>query len=62
MIHFGVYETDAEELAQDVLMKVYAKVGTFHRSGKAMLTTWIFQIAGNRAIDFFAVPTKRGRH
>jgi len=47
-----VPEPDAEELALDVLMKVYSKVGTFRRDGRAQLTTWIFHIAHNRAIDF----------
>ena len=43
---------DAEELVQDVLLKVHSKVGMFANDGSAKLTTWIFQIAQNRAIDF----------
>jgi RNA polymerase sigma-70 factor (ECF subfamily) len=49
--NMGVPEADAEELALDVLLTVHGSVGTFRR-GKAKLTTWIFQIAKNRAIDF----------
>lgn len=47
-----VPELDAEELVQDVLMKVHANVSTFRRDGRAQLTTWIFQIAHNHAISF----------
>lgn len=48
----GVPEPDAEELAQDVLMKVYRNIGNFRVAGSAKPTTWIFQIANNLAIDF----------
>jgi RNA polymerase sigma factor (sigma-70 family) len=50
-----VPELDAEELVQDVLMKVYFSVGKFRRDGRAELTTWMFQIAENRAVDFHRV-------
>ena len=33
-------------------MAVHNKVGTFHHDGRAKLTTWIFEIAKNRAIDY----------
>jgi RNA polymerase sigma-70 factor (ECF subfamily) len=52
-----VPERDAEELVQDVLMKVHAKVSAFRRVSDAKFTTWIFQIAQNCAIDF--LRTKR---
>jgi RNA polymerase sigma factor (sigma-70 family) len=48
----NVPEADAEEMASDVLMTVYDKIGTFQHGGRAKLTTWIFQIAKNRAIDY----------
>lgn len=48
----NVPEADAEELASDVLMAVHAKIRTFHHGGPARLTTWIFEIAKNRAIDY----------
>lgn len=47
-----VPEPDAEELALDVLMKVHSNVSKFRRDGRAELTTWIFHIAHNHAIDF----------
>jgi len=48
----NVPEKDAEELAQDVLMKVHSKIILFRRTPRAKLTTWIFTIATNRALDF----------
>jgi len=45
-------ESNAEELAADVLMVVYEKIGTFQFGGRAKLTTWIFEIAKNKAIDY----------
>lgn len=48
----GVSEADAEELAADVLLKVEQSVGRFVLGGAARFTTWIFQIARNRAIDY----------
>lgn len=53
-VAFGknVPEADAEELAIDVLVTVHDKVATFRYGGNAKLTTWIFQIAKNRALDY----------
>jgi RNA polymerase sigma factor (sigma-70 family) len=48
----SISEEDAEELASDVLMTVHAKITTFRYGGRAKLTTWIFEIAKNRAIDY----------
>jgi RNA polymerase sigma factor (sigma-70 family) len=42
---------DAEEMAADVLMIVHKRIGTFRHGKEAKLTTWIFTIAKNRAID-----------
>ena len=47
-----VPEEDAEEIAADVLMTVRNSVRDFQFSGRARLTTWIFKIAKNRAIDY----------
>jgi RNA polymerase sigma-70 factor (ECF subfamily) len=46
--HVGNHE-DAEEVAQDVLMKVYRNVGSFR--GDAALTSWIYRITFNAAIS-----------
>ncbi len=48
----GVPEADAEELACDVLFTVSSHIQTFQHGGRAKLTTWVFEIAKNRAIDF----------
>jgi RNA polymerase sigma-70 factor (ECF subfamily) len=48
----NVPEATAEEVAADVLMTVHGKLGTFRLGGRAKLTTWIFEIAKNRAIDY----------
>jgi RNA polymerase sigma factor (sigma-70 family) len=48
----NVPETTAEELAVDVLMTVHEKLKNFQFNSRAKLTTWIFEIAKNRAIDF----------
>jgi RNA polymerase sigma-70 factor, ECF subfamily len=45
-------EADAEELAADVLMTVRNSVRDFQFGERARLTTWIFKIAKNRAIDY----------
>ena len=47
-----VPEADAEEIASDVLFTVTRKIHTFKCGGRAKLTTWIYEIARNRAIDF----------
>jgi RNA polymerase sigma-70 factor (ECF subfamily) len=52
----NVPEADAEELASDVLYTVSSHVHTFQSGGRAKLTTWIFEIAKNRAIDFHRKP------
>ena len=40
---------DAEEVAQDVLMKIYRSVGSFR--GDAALTSWIYRITFNASIS-----------
>jgi len=45
-------ETDAEELTADVLIAVRNSIRDFQFGKRARLTTWIFKIAQNRAIDY----------
>src|SRR5258706_11881069 len=40
---------DAEEVAQDVLYKVYRKIGTFRED--AALSSWIYRITFNTAMS-----------
>lgn len=51
-------EEDAEELTQDVFLKVYESVDTFR--GDAKLSTWLYRIAVNKSIDF--LRKQKGRH
>jgi RNA polymerase sigma factor (sigma-70 family) len=53
----NVPEADAEELASDTLLAVSSHISTFQYGGKAKLTTWIFEIAKNKAIDFHRRPS-----
>ncbi len=41
---------DADDLMQDVLIKVYRNIGQFRRESK--LYTWLFRIATNEALQF----------
>lgn len=52
----NIPEADAEELAPDVLMAVRNTIRNFQFNKRAKLTTWIFQIAKNRAIDYHRRP------
>jgi hypothetical protein len=47
-----VPEADAEELASDVLYAVRENIHKFRPGGPAKLSTWIYEIAKNRAIDY----------
>ncbi len=42
-------EADSEDVAQDVFMKINAALGDFR--GEASLSTWIYRIATNAAMD-----------
>nr|WP_184432345.1 sigma-70 family RNA polymerase sigma factor [Roseospira goensis] len=46
----GAIESEAEDLAQDVMLTVWRKAAQFD-PGKAAVSTWIFTIARNRRID-----------
>lgn len=42
----------AEDITQDVFVKVYEKLDTFDES-KASISTWIYRIAQNTLIDYY---------
>lgn len=52
----NIPEPTAEEVAADVLMAVHQRLHTFRFDGRGKLTTWIFEIAKNRAIDYHRLP------
>ena len=50
----------AEELTQDVFLKVYQKVGQFR--GDAKFSTWLYRIAYNQAVDYRSRARFKARH
>ncbi len=43
---------DAEDLTNDVFVKIYSKLDTYDES-KASLSTWIYSMTSNRVIDYY---------
>ena len=52
-----VGEADAEDLTQEVFVKVGKGLGSFR--GESSLTTWIYRIATNTALDRFRSPASK---
>ena len=50
LLRLGADDSEAEEIAQDVMVTVWRKADQFDPS-KAGVSTWIFRIARNRRID-----------
>jgi len=50
LLRLNASDSLAEELAQEVMLAVWRKAGTFDRT-QASASTWIFRIARNRRID-----------
>lgn len=48
----GINETDAEDLAANVFVKIYNKLDDFDPS-KSSISTWIYRITQNSVIDFY---------
>lgn len=44
-------QDDAEDLTQEVFVRMYTNIGAFRK--EASLSTWLFRIAGNLAVDAF---------
>jgi RNA polymerase sigma-70 factor, ECF subfamily len=55
----GILELDADELAADAFFKAHRAIRTFRVDNGAKLTTWIFEIAKNCAIDHVRVVARR---
>ncbi|HYW68851.1 MAG TPA: sigma-70 family RNA polymerase sigma factor [bacterium] len=53
-------ETTADDLTQEIFVKVHRKLGSFE--GKSKLSTWIYRIATNACLDHFRSSAhKRGK-
>ncbi|MBU2019877.1 MAG: RNA polymerase sigma factor [Bacteroidetes bacterium] len=50
---------DAEEVAQDVFLKVYEKFGQFKEA--AALKTWIYRITVNQSLDYIKAKKRKKR-
>lgn len=48
---FEMSVQDAEEVANDAMLKVYKGVATFDQSRGVKFTTWVFKVAKNACID-----------
>lgn len=44
------YAAEAEEVAQDVFLQVYRKLGSYRE--EARFSTWLYRVAWNRAADY----------
>lgn len=53
-------ESDAEDLAQETFMKVHQALKTFR--GESQLSTWIYRIATNAALDKMRTPSFQRNH
>lgn len=51
---------DAEEVSQDVFLKVHASLGTF--KGGSKLSTWIYRIAYNACLDKIKKNKREGQY
>jgi RNA polymerase sigma-70 factor (ECF subfamily) len=56
----GANRSEAEEITQEVLIKVWNKAATFNPA-KASVNTWIFTIARNTRIDFIRRNDRNNR-
>lgn len=50
MLRLGASDSEAEELAQDVMATVWQKAGLYDAS-LASVSTWVFRVARNRRVD-----------
>lgn len=59
---FKLSELDGDEVAADVMLKVNKAVAKFNPHGGAKLSTWIFRIAENTAIDLLRQRKKQAEN
>ena len=56
----GIPESDVEDVYIDILMKVHENIMKFTYGGSAKLTTWIYRLARNAAVDYHRASKKTG--
>lgn len=59
MRSLGMSAPDAEEVADDALLKVHRGVANFDPSRGVKLTTWVFEVAKNAGIDHYRKVKRR---
>jgi RNA polymerase sigma-70 factor (ECF subfamily) len=64
MARAGVAASDADDLAQEVLLVVFREVGDFERRGRGAFRSWLRTILAHRVRDYFRgrkyLPTATG--
>lgn len=58
-LHYLQNSEDAEEVAQDVFMKVYTALGDF--KGESHIKTWLYRITINQSLDFIKKKNSKKR-
>ena len=56
---FVLNREDSEDIAQEVFVEVYRSMAKFE--GKSKLSTWIYQIAVNKSLDFIRKERRKKR-
>lgn len=57
IIHRIVGANDAEEVAQEVFVRIFRALGTFR--GESALSTWIYRLTVNAALSYVAKRSRR---
>ncbi len=58
-LHYVQNSEDAEEITQDVFIKIHQSLSTFHN--KSNLKTWIYRITINTSLDFIKMKNSKKR-
>ncbi len=58
-LQYVQHQEDAEEITQNVFVKIYAKIDTFQQQSD--LKTWIYRITINQSLDFIKAQNARKR-
>lgn len=58
-LHYLTNRQDAEEAAQDIFIKIHARLGSFQE--KSSLKTWIYRIAVNHCLDVLKARKRQKR-